>query len=150
MKEPPPPSARLAFLRILQPYHSSKLREERIADRSLSRYSTLKFSADPRLLQRRRIAGALFSSHLILDSSSLNSLVRAPVSISHEALRVRTVPEFARCVILIVSAALPVRAYRRNLLARGDSVRRHADEQMIPQDHRVKQNSSKVSDEREE
>jgi len=40
--------------------------------------------------------------------------------------------------------------YCRNSLARGDSIRRHAAEQPIPQDQRVKQNSSKMGDEREE
>ena len=39
---------------------------------------------------------------------------------------------------------------RRNSLARGDSIRRHAAEQPIPQDQRVKQNCSKMGDEREE
>ena len=39
---------------------------------------------------------------------------------------------------------------RRNSLARGDSIGRHAAEQPIPEDQRVKQNSSKMGDEREE
>jgi hypothetical protein len=37
-----------------------------------------------------------------------------------------------------------------NLLARGGSIRRHAVEQMIPQDQRVQQNSSKMGDEHDE
>jgi hypothetical protein len=40
--------------------------------------------------------------------------------------------------------------YCRNSLARGGSIRRHAVEQPIPQDQRVKQNRSKMGDEREE
>jgi len=83
------------------------------------------------------------------ESVLLSSFLPDPVNASFIVLARRRPPAPQSFDTRLPSTASRV-LYCRNSLARGDSIRRHAVEQMISQDQRVKQNSSKMGDEHDE